>query len=105
MFWRGSKAFATEEVERFTFRMPGQAVSYFDGFTRLLEIRQAAEARAGKALALAREKFETEFCEKILDKATREAAAQKIKPEPERAGCALSRYARRRRARFERHEH
>jgi hypothetical protein len=38
-----SKAFATEEVERFTFRMPGQAVSYFDGYTRLLEIRQAAE--------------------------------------------------------------
>lgn len=38
-----SKAFATEEVERFTFRMPGQAVSYFDGLTRLLEIRQAAE--------------------------------------------------------------
>ena len=27
-----SKAFATEEVERFTFRMPGQAVAYFDGF-------------------------------------------------------------------------
>jgi uncharacterized protein (DUF885 family) len=43
----GSKAFATEEVERFTFRMPGQAVSYFDGFTRLLEIRQAAEKAMG----------------------------------------------------------
>lgn len=42
-----SKAFATEEVERFTFRMPGQAVSYFDGFTRLLEIRQAAEKTLG----------------------------------------------------------
>jgi len=41
-----SKAFATEEVERFTFRAPGQAVSYFDGLTRLLEIRQAA----GKAM-------------------------------------------------------
>ena len=43
----GSKAFATEEVERFTFRMPGQAVSYFDGYTRLLEIRQAAEKTLG----------------------------------------------------------
>jgi hypothetical protein len=43
----GSKAFATEEVERFTFRMPGQAVSYFDGYTRLLEIRQAAEKALG----------------------------------------------------------
>jgi uncharacterized protein (DUF885 family) len=42
-----SKAFATEEVERFTFRSPGQAVSYFDGFTRLLEIRQAAEKAMG----------------------------------------------------------
>jgi uncharacterized protein (DUF885 family) len=42
-----SKALATEEVERFTFRMPGQAVAYFDGFTRLLEIRQAAEKALG----------------------------------------------------------
>ena len=42
-----SKAFATEEVERFTFRLPGQAVSYFDGFTRLLEIRQAGEKALG----------------------------------------------------------
>ena len=42
-----SKAFATEEVERFTFRMPGQAVSYFDGLRRLLEIRQAAEKAWG----------------------------------------------------------
>jgi hypothetical protein len=42
-----SKAFATEEVERFTFRSPGQAVSYFDGLTRLLEIRQAAEKAMG----------------------------------------------------------
>jgi uncharacterized protein (DUF885 family) len=42
-----SKAFATEEVDRFTFGLPGQAVSYFDGFTRLLEIRQAAEKALG----------------------------------------------------------
>jgi len=42
-----SKAFATEEVNRFTFLMPGQAVSYYDGFTRLLEIRQAAEKAMG----------------------------------------------------------
>ncbi|HWE49700.1 MAG TPA: DUF885 domain-containing protein [Bryobacteraceae bacterium] len=42
-----SKAFATEEVERFTFRSPGQAVSYFDGMTRLVEIRQAAEKALG----------------------------------------------------------
>ena len=42
-----SKAFATEEVDRYTFRSPGQAVSYFDGYTRLLEIRQAAEKALG----------------------------------------------------------
>jgi hypothetical protein len=42
-----SKAFATEEMNRFTFLMPGQAVSYYDGFTRLLEIRQAAEKAMG----------------------------------------------------------
>lgn len=42
-----SDAFATEEVDRFTFRMPGQAVSYFDGYTRLREIRSAAEQAMG----------------------------------------------------------
>jgi hypothetical protein len=42
-----SPAYATEEVERFTFRMPGQAPSYFDGYTRLLEIRKAAEKALG----------------------------------------------------------
>lgn len=42
-----SPAFATEEVERFTFRMPGQAPSYFDGYTRLREIRSAAEKALG----------------------------------------------------------
>jgi hypothetical protein len=43
----GSKAFATEEVDRYTFRSPGQAVSYFNGYTRLLEIRQATEKALG----------------------------------------------------------
>jgi hypothetical protein len=42
-----SEAFATEEVDRFTFRMPGQAVSYFDGYTRLREIRSDAEKALG----------------------------------------------------------
>ncbi len=42
-----SEAFATEEVERFTFRSPGQAVSYFDGYMRLREIRSAAEKALG----------------------------------------------------------
>ena len=43
-----SHAFATEEVERYTFRSPGQANSYFYGYTRLLEIRRDAEAALGK---------------------------------------------------------
>jgi len=42
-----SPAFATEEVDRFTFRMPGQAVSYYDGYTRLREIRADAEKALG----------------------------------------------------------
>ncbi len=42
-----SPALATEEVDRFTFRMPGQAVSYFDGYTRLLEIRAETEKALG----------------------------------------------------------
>jgi hypothetical protein len=49
-----SKAFATEEVERFTFRMPGQAVSYFDGYTRLREIRSAAEKAMGRSFNVQR---------------------------------------------------
>jgi uncharacterized protein (DUF885 family) len=43
-----SHAFATEEVERFTFRSPGQANSYFYGYTRLLELRKETEAELGK---------------------------------------------------------
>jgi Bacterial protein of unknown function (DUF885) len=42
-----SPAFATAEVERYTFRMPGQATSYFYGFTRLLSLRKEVEARLG----------------------------------------------------------
>jgi uncharacterized protein (DUF885 family) len=42
-----SHAFAKEEVERFTYRMPGQANSYFYGYTRLLSLRQEVEATLG----------------------------------------------------------
>jgi hypothetical protein len=42
-----SEAFATEEVDRFTFGAPGQAGSYFDGFTRLLAIRMDTEKALG----------------------------------------------------------
>ena len=42
-----SKALATEEVDRYTFRSPGQAVSYFDGYSRLRELRADAEKALG----------------------------------------------------------
>ncbi len=42
-----SPAFATSEVERYTFRSPGQATSYFYGYTRLRELRAEAEAKLG----------------------------------------------------------
>ena len=42
-----SVPFANQEVERYTFRMPGQANSYFYGFTRLLELRKEAETALG----------------------------------------------------------
>ncbi len=43
-----SDAFANTEVERYTFRAPGQATSYFYGYTRLLALRKDVEAQMGK---------------------------------------------------------
>jgi uncharacterized protein (DUF885 family) len=40
-----SPAFAKSEVERYTFRSPGQATSYFYGYTRLLELRKDLEQK------------------------------------------------------------
>jgi len=45
-----SKALATEEVDRYTFRSPGQAVAYFDGYTRLRQIREEMEKTSGGKL-------------------------------------------------------
>ncbi|GAC1347702.1 MAG: DUF885 domain-containing protein [Myxococcales bacterium] len=42
-----SPAFATEEVDRFTFRAPAQATAYFYGYVRLLELRAAVEKAQG----------------------------------------------------------
>jgi uncharacterized protein (DUF885 family) len=42
-----SPAFATEEVDRFTFRSPAQATAYFYGYTKLLELRDAAQKQLG----------------------------------------------------------
>ncbi len=42
-----SHAFAQEEVERFTYRMPGQAGSYFYGYTKLIELREDTDKALG----------------------------------------------------------
>ena len=42
-----SVPFANQEVERYTFRSPGQANSYFYGYTRLLELRHETEQALG----------------------------------------------------------
>ena len=53
-----SHAFAQEEVERFTYRAPGQANSYFYGYTRLIELREETEkALSAKGVKLDQKKF------------------------------------------------
>ena len=42
-----SHAFAKEEVERFTYRAPGQANSYFYGYTKLLSLRKETASTLG----------------------------------------------------------
>jgi len=42
-----SVPFANQEVERYTFRAPGQANSYFYGYTKLLQLRKDTEAALG----------------------------------------------------------
>jgi len=39
---------ATQEVERYTFRAPGQATSYFCGYQRLMELRTDTERMLGR---------------------------------------------------------
>jgi uncharacterized protein (DUF885 family) len=43
-----SEGMATQEMQRYTFRAPGQATSYFYGYQRLMETRQAAQVALGK---------------------------------------------------------
>jgi uncharacterized protein (DUF885 family) len=47
-----SEAFAKEELDRFTFRSPGQANAYFYGYTHLLQLREHVEIVAGKKFDL-----------------------------------------------------
>lgn len=43
-----SPAYARQEIDRYTFRAPGQATSYFYGYTKLMELRSETEVRLGK---------------------------------------------------------
>jgi len=49
-----SHAFAEEEVERYTYRAPGQANSYFYGYTKLIALRHETE----QAMSAKGEKFD-----------------------------------------------
>ena len=42
-----SHAFAQQEVERYTLKMPGQANSYFYGYTKMIALRKDAEKALG----------------------------------------------------------
>jgi uncharacterized protein (DUF885 family) len=42
-----SEGMALQEVQRYTFRSPGQATSYFCGYTRLMELRAEVERALG----------------------------------------------------------
>jgi len=42
-----SEPMARQEVERYTFRSPGQATSYFYGYTRWMQLRSQAETALG----------------------------------------------------------
>jgi len=42
-----SEAMAKQEVERYTFRAPGQATSYYYGYTRWMQLRSQAEMALG----------------------------------------------------------
>jgi uncharacterized protein (DUF885 family) len=55
-----SDAMATQEMQRYVFRAPGQATSYFYGYQRLMETRQAAQ------LALAARFDRLEFNDFVL---------------------------------------
>lgn len=43
-----SHAMATQEVDRYTFRAPGQATSYFNGYRQIVQLRRDAEKALGR---------------------------------------------------------
>ena len=81
-----SKAMARQELDRYTFNAPGQAGSYFYGYSRLLELRAETELALGdKFDRLAFNNFVIDqgmLPPDLLAKAVRETfiPAQKAKP-------------------------
>jgi uncharacterized protein (DUF885 family) len=80
-----SPGYARQEVDRYTFRAPGQATSYFYGYTKLMELRAETEIALGRKFdrqafndfvigqgllppALLREAVQTEFIPARLGK-------------------------------------
>ena len=55
-----SHAMAQQEVERYTYRAPGQANSYFYGYTKLIALRKDVEAALGPKFNA--KKFHDFFC-------------------------------------------
>jgi hypothetical protein len=50
----GSKAFSQQEVQRYSFKMPGQANSYFYGFINMLALRKDTEKALGDKFSAVR---------------------------------------------------
>jgi uncharacterized protein (DUF885 family) len=44
-----SEPMAKQEVDRYTFRAPGQATSYFYGYTRWMQLKAETELALGKS--------------------------------------------------------
>jgi uncharacterized protein (DUF885 family) len=58
-----SEAMAKQEVDRYTFRMPGQATMYFYEYTALLDLRREAEESLGTSFdQRGFHDFTREFC-------------------------------------------
>jgi Bacterial protein of unknown function (DUF885) len=60
-----SEAMSNQEVERYMFRAPGQAPSYFYGYTKLRDLRNEIETKLGKKLNIMISYFHKDWCRRI----------------------------------------
>ncbi|HJW47695.1 MAG TPA: DUF885 domain-containing protein, partial [Lysobacter sp.] len=81
-----SEAMATQELDRYSFRMPGQAGSYFYGYSRILELRVETELALGERFdRLAFNNFlldQGRLPPDLLDQAVREVFVPQQKARP-----------------------